>query len=48
MIKNLALLIQTIVGHEGEIRWDNSKLLGIPWKLMDVSRIKESGWAYNI
>ncbi|NGP75932.1 GDP-L-fucose synthase [Balneolaceae bacterium YR4-1] len=47
-IQNLALLIQEIVGHEGEIEWDTSKPDGTPRKLMDVSRMKEEGWTYNI
>lgn len=47
-IKNLALLIQGMVGHEGEIDWDTSKPDGTPRKLMDVSRMKEAGWTYDI
>lgn len=47
-IKNLALLIQDIVGHKGEINWDTSKPDGTPRKLMDVSRLKEAGWKYHI
>jgi len=47
-IKELALLIQNIVGHEGEIHWDSSKPDGTPRKLMDVSRFEDEGWTYNI
>jgi GDP-L-fucose synthase len=47
-IKNLALLIQDITGHEGNIEWDASKPDGTLRKLMDVSRMKEEGWSYNI
>lgn len=47
-IKDLALLIQDIVGHEGDIKWDTSKPDGTPRKLMDVSRMKQAGWTYNI
>ncbi len=47
-IKQLAELIQDIVGHEGEIEWDSSKPDGTPRKLMDVSRMKEEGWEYSI
>lgn len=46
-IKNLALLIQKITGHEGEIEWDVTKPDGTPRKLMDVSRMKEAGWTYH-
>ena len=47
-IKELALTVQKIVGHEGEIEWDTSKPDGAPRKLMDVSRMKEAGWTYSI
>src|SRR6056297_1190808 len=41
-IKELALTIQEIVGHQGEIEWDNSKPDGTPIQLMDVRRMKEA------
>ena len=47
-IKELALTIQKIVGHEGGIEWDTYKPDGTPRKLMDVSRMKEAGWTYSI
>lgn len=47
-IKDLALMIQKITGHKGEINWDTSKPDGTPRKLMDVSRMKKAGWSYNI
>ena len=47
-IKELALTVQKIVGHEGEINWDTSKPDGTPRKLMDVSRMKDAGWEYSI
>lgn len=47
-IKDLALLVQEIVGHEGDIKWDTEKPDGTPRKLMDVSRMKKAGWTYNI
>jgi GDP-L-fucose synthase len=43
-IKELALLIQKVVGHEGNIEWDASKPDGTPRKLMDVSKLKNAGW----
>jgi len=43
-IKELALLIQKVVGHEGNIEWDASKPDGTPRKLMDVSKLKKAGW----
>jgi len=43
-IKELALLIQKIVGHTGEIIWDKSKPDGTPRKLLDVSKMNVLGW----
>lgn len=43
-IKDLALLIQKIVGHQGSILWDHTKPDGTPRKLMDSSKIKSEGW----
>lgn len=43
-IKKLALMVQSVVGHEGDILWDESKPDGTPRKVMDVSRIKSMGW----
>ena len=47
-IKDLALLIQKITGHQGDIDWDSSKPDGTPRKLMDVSRINKLGWKARI
>jgi len=47
-IKELALMIQKIVGHEGKILWDSSKPDGTPRKLMDVSKMKNEGWQSKI
>ncbi|MFD0798208.1 GDP-L-fucose synthase family protein [Maribacter chungangensis] len=47
-IKDLALLIQKTVGHEGEIIWDRDKPDGTPRKLMDVSKLKKLGWESSI
>lgn len=43
-IKELAILIQKIVGYEGEIIHDLSKPDGTPRKLMDVSKLHNLGW----
>jgi GDP-L-fucose synthase len=43
-IRELAQLIQRVVGHRGEIRWDRDKPDGTPRKLQDVSRLKALGW----
>jgi GDP-L-fucose synthase len=43
-LKDLAILIQQIVRHEGGIIWDNTKPDGTPRKLMDSSRFLELGW----
>ncbi|MUP44559.1 GDP-L-fucose synthase [Gramella sp. BOM4] len=43
-IKELAETIQEIVGHKGNIVWDTSKPDGTPRKLMNVDKMKDSGW----
>ncbi len=47
-IKELAMLIQKIVGHTGEIKWDSSKPDGTPRKLMDVSKMGQAGWKAKV
>lgn len=47
-IRELALLIQRIVGHTGEIHWDQSKPDGTPRKLMDSHKLNNEGWNYTI
>jgi GDP-L-fucose synthase len=43
-IKELTEIIAEVVGYEGAITWDTSKLNGTPRKLLDVSRITALGW----
>lgn len=47
-IRDLAAMIQGVTGHEGEIIWDTTKPNGTPRKLMDVSRLHQSGWKARI
>ncbi|MDB4295236.1 GDP-L-fucose synthase [Akkermansiaceae bacterium] len=47
-ILSLAQLIARTVGFEGEILTDPSKPDGTPRKLLDISTIKETGWAPKI
>lgn len=43
-IKNLATLIASIVGYEGNIIWNSDMPNGAPRKLLDITRIKNLGW----
>jgi GDP-L-fucose synthase len=47
-IKELALLIQDVVGFKGELVFDTTKPDGTPRKLLDVSKISELGWKPKI
>jgi len=47
-IKELALTIQRIIGHEGDIIWDDTKPDGTPRKLMDVSKMHSLGWKHEV
>ncbi|TDX94478.1 GDP-L-fucose synthase family protein [Chryseobacterium daecheongense] len=47
-IRELAELIQKVIGHTGEILWDAEKPDGTPRKLMDVSKMHELGWKHKV
>lgn len=47
-IKQLAETIQKIVGHQGEIIWDDTKPDGTPRKLMDISKMHTLGWKHQV
>ena len=47
-IKELAELVQEIIGHNGTIIWDKSKPDGTPRKLMDSTKMKELGYDTSI
>ncbi|MEO8949216.1 MAG: GDP-L-fucose synthase [Mucilaginibacter sp.] len=47
-IKDLALLIKSIIGYNGEIQFDVTKPDGTPRKLMDVSKLHSRGWKHTI
>lgn len=46
-IKELAYLIKSIVGYEGELVFDTSKPNSTPRKLMDVSKLHALGWHHT-
>jgi GDP-L-fucose synthase len=43
-IRELAELVQRVTGFQGRLEWDSSKPDGTPRKLLDVSRIRSTGW----
>lgn len=43
-IGDLALLIKSIVGFEGELAFDQTKPDGTPRKLLDVDKLRQLGW----
>ena len=47
-IKALAEMIQKVVGHSGDIVWDETKPDGTPKKLMDSSKLNLLGWRATI
>jgi GDP-L-fucose synthase len=47
-IKELAELIQAVVGHEGKTIWDRTKPDGTPRKLLSVQKISKLGWTSQI
>jgi GDP-L-fucose synthase len=47
-IAELAELIGSVIGYQGEIHFDTSKPDGTPRKLLDVSRLRDLGWQSRI
>ncbi|MBA4321128.1 MAG: GDP-fucose synthetase, partial [Flavobacterium sp.] len=47
-INELAATIQKIVGHTGDVIWDDTKPDGTPRKLMDVSKMNNIGWKHQV
>lgn len=47
-IRDLAELIQKIVGFEGKLAFDTTKPDGMPQKLLDVSRLNALGWKHSV
>lgn len=47
-IKDLAIMVKSIVGYEGDLVFNTDKPDGTPRKLMDVARINELGWKHKI
>jgi len=47
-IRELAEIIQEVVGFNGTLNFDSSRPDGAPRKLIDVSRLSNMGWKYNI
>lgn len=45
---DLAFLIGSVVGYEGEIVFDTSKPDGTPRKVLDISRLRDLGWEPTI
>ncbi|XAS66656.1 GDP-L-fucose synthase [Micrococcaceae bacterium Sec5.7] len=47
-IKELAAMVASAVGYEGDFDWDTSKPDGTPRKLLDVSKLAQAGWTSKI
>ena len=47
-IRQLAELVQEVVGFEGKLVFDTTKPDGTPRKLLDISRIQQLGWKPRI
>ena len=46
-IRELTEKVASIIGYEGEVRWDATKPDGTPRKLLDVSKLERLGWHYR-
>jgi GDP-L-fucose synthase len=47
-IRELAMMIKSMTGFAGELKWDSTKPDGTPKKLLDVQRLKKMGWSSKI
>ena len=47
-IRELAELVQSVIGYGGRLTFDPAKPDGTPRKLLDVSRLKSLGWQPQI
>jgi GDP-L-fucose synthase len=47
-IRDLALLMNKIVGYTGTLKFDSTKPDGTPRKLLDVSKLHSFGWKHRI
>ena len=47
-IRELAAMVASVVGYTGELRFDTSRPDGTPRKLLDVTRIRQLGWAPRV
>ena len=47
-IRELAEIVGSVVGYDGDFDWDTSKPNGTPRKLMDSSRINKHGWQARV
>jgi GDP-L-fucose synthase len=47
-IREMARTMKEVVGFKGEISFDDTKPDGVPRKLIDVSRLKNMDWKYNV
>ena len=47
-ITELALTMASVVGYQGDVKFDADKPDGAPRKLMNVNTLKELGWQYSI
>ncbi|UAX03800.1 GDP-L-fucose synthase [Proteus terrae] len=47
-IREMAETMAKVVGFEGDVVFDSSKPDGTPRKLMDVSRLADLGWQYQV
>lgn len=47
-IREIAETVAAVVGYDGETEWDTSKPDGTPQKLLDVSKLAQTGWTAKI
>jgi GDP-L-fucose synthase len=44
----MAETMKEVVGYKGKLTFDTTKPDGAPRKLIDVTRLSDMGWKYNV
>jgi len=47
-IKELAEIVKEVVGFEGQLKFDTTKPDGTPRKLLDITKLEETGWESKV
>jgi GDP-L-fucose synthase len=47
-IREMAETMKEVTGYKGKLTFDTTKPDGAPRKLIDITRLENMGWTYNV